>query len=116
MRAKHMRRFSLWTLSALLILIAGCARPQKFIDVVCGKIPGETLLDREAAIQCQTFKKAEAATVVYTEAALLVKSYRACLKKYEGMPSDKAADYCAEYPKAFATVTCAKEAGEIVST
>jgi len=109
-----MRRFSLLVVSALLCVSVGCARPQKYIEVTCGKMPGETLLDREAAIQCQTFKKAEAATVVYTEAALLVKSYRACLRKYEGMPSDKAVDYCAEYPKAFATVTCAKEAGEIV--
>jgi len=109
-----MWKLSSLALCALLLVIAGCARPQKYIDVTCGKMPGDTLLDREAAIQCQTFKKAEAATAVYTEASLLVKSYRACLGKYEGMRSDRAKEYCAEYPKALAEVTCSKVAGDIV--
>ncbi len=60
---------------------------------------GETILDREAAIQCQTFRQAEAATAVYTEASLLVRSYRACLEKYEQIPA-RAKEYCAQYPKA----------------
>jgi hypothetical protein len=109
-----MRTISVLVLCALLCVTAGCVRPQKYIDVTCGKMPGDTLLDREAAIQCQTFKKTEAATAVYTEASLLVKSYRACLGKYEGMPADRAKEYCAEYPKALANVTCLKVAGEIV--
>lgn len=109
-----MRLFGLLASCVLLIAAVGCARPQKYIDITCGKMPGDTLLDRETAIQCQTFKKAEAATAVYTEASLLVKSYRACLGKYEGMPSDRAKEYCAEYPKAIADVTCSKVSGEIV--
>jgi hypothetical protein len=62
-------------------------------------MPGETLLDRETAIQCQTFRQAEAATAVYNEAMLLVKSYRACLEKYEEVPA-RAKEYCAQYPRA----------------
>jgi methylaspartate ammonia-lyase len=62
-------------------------------------MPGETLLDREAAIQCQQFRQEEAATAVYNEATLLVKSYRACLEKYEQMPV-RAREYCAMYGKA----------------
>ena len=97
---KMMRAVSVLVSCVLLFVTAGCVRAQKYIDVTCGKMPGDTLLDREAAIQCQTFKKDEAATAVYTEASLLVKSYRACLGKYEGMPADRAKEYCAEYPKA----------------
>ena len=63
------------------------------------KMPGDTLLDRETAIQCQTFRQAEAATAVYNEAMLLVRSYRACLEKYEEVPT-RAREYCAQYPKA----------------
>jgi len=47
------KTFGLSVLCAALIVISGCARPQKYIDMACGKMPGETLLDREAAIQCQ---------------------------------------------------------------
>lgn len=76
-----------------------CTKPHQYIDVTCAKMAGETVLDREAAIQCQTFRQAEAATAVYNEATLLVKSYRACLEKYEQTPS-RAKEYCAQYPKA----------------
>ena len=85
-----------------VLLVAGpiaCAKPNQYIDVTCAKMAGETILDREAAIQCQTFRQAEAATAVYTEASLLVKSYRACLEKYEQIPA-RAKEYCAQYPKA----------------
>lgn len=85
-----------------LLLATGpiaCAKPHQYIDVTCAKMAGETVLDREAAIQCQTFRQAEAATAVYTEASLLVKSYRACLEKYEQIPA-RAKEYCAQYPKA----------------
>jgi hypothetical protein len=85
-----------------LLLAAGqmaCAKPHQYIDVTCAKMAGDTILDREAAIQCQTFRQAEAATAVYHEASLLVKSYRACLEKYEQVPA-RAKDYCAQYPKA----------------
>ncbi|SLM46675.1 protein of unknown function [Nitrospira japonica] len=85
-----------------IILFCGlmaCTKPHQYIDVTCAKMAGDTLLDREAAIQCQTFRQAEAATAVYNEAALLVKSYRACLEKYEEVPM-RAKEYCAQYPKA----------------
>ena len=84
---------------ALLVMITGCARPQKYIDITCGKMPGETLVDREAAIQCQQFKQDEAATAVYNEAALLLASYRACLERYEQAPA-RAREYCGQYGKA----------------
>ncbi len=84
---------------ALVLVTAGCVRPQKYIDITCGKMPGETLVDREAAIQCQQFKQDEAATAVYNEATLLLKSYRACLEKYEQAPV-RAREYCAMYSKA----------------
>lgn len=84
---------------ALLFVIAGCVRPQKYIEITCGKMPGETLLDREAAIQCQEFRQDEAATAVYSEATLLLKSYRACLEKYEQTPA-RAREYCGQYGKA----------------
>ncbi len=94
-----MRTFSLLVVSALLCVTAGCVRPQKFIDVTCGHMPGETLLDREAAIQCQQLKQDEAATAAYNEASLLLKSYRACLEKYEQAPA-RAREYCGQYGKA----------------
>ncbi len=94
-----MRTFGLLVVSGLLCVTAGCVRPQKFIDVTCGKMPGETLLDREAAIQCQQFKQDEAATAAYSEASLLLKSYRACLEKYEQAPT-RAREYCGQYGKA----------------
>lgn len=101
-------------LACVLVLgPAACTSPRQYIDVTCSKMAGDTVLDREAAIQCQTFRQAEAATAVYHEATLLVKSYRACLAKYEQTP-DRAKGYCAEYPKALATVTCTKVAGNIV--
>jgi len=83
----------------LLFVTAGCVRPQKYIDITCGKMPGETLLDREVAIQCQQFRQDEAGTAVYNEATLLLKSYRACLEKYEQAPA-RAREYCGPYGKA----------------
>ena len=88
-----MRAFS------LLCVPAGCVRPQKFIDITCGNMPGETLLDREVAIQCQQFKQDEAATAAYNQATLLLRSYRACLEKYEQAPT-RAREYCGQYGKA----------------
>lgn len=99
MRTKLMRMFSVSALCALLFVTSGCVRPQKFIDVTCGTMPGETLLNREAAIQCQQFKQDEAATAAYNEANLLLKSYRACLEKYEQVPT-RAREYCGQYGKA----------------
>lgn len=96
---KRMRTFSVLAVCALLFVTAGCVRPQKFIDITCGKMPGETLLDREVAIQCQQFKQDEAATAVYHEATLLLKSYRACLERYEQAPA-RAREYCGQYGKA----------------
>jgi hypothetical protein len=93
---------SLYTVMLVVMLAFGpmaCTKPHQYIDVTCSKMPGETLLDREAAIQCQTFRQAEAATAVYNEAMLLVKSYRACLEKYEEVPA-RAKEYCAQYPRA----------------
>lgn len=94
-----MKTFSVLALCALIFATAGCVRPQKYIDVTCGKMPGETLVDREAAIQCQQFKQDEAATAVYNEASLLLASYRACLEKYEQAPA-RAREYCGQYGKA----------------
>ena len=99
-----------------LMLVVGpvaCTRPHQYIDVTCSKMAGETVLDRENAIQCQTFRQAEAATAVYNETLLLMKSYRACLGKYEQTPG-RAKEYCSEYPRALAVVTCSKVAGEVV--
>lgn len=90
---------------AILVWALACApvacttKAHQYIDVTCSKMPGDTLLDRETAIQCQTFRQAEAATAVYNEAMLLVRSYRACLEKYEEVPT-RAREYCAQYPKA----------------
>ena len=84
---------------ALTFAGTSCVRPQKYIDVTCGNMPGETLLDREAAIQCQQFRQEEAATAVYSEATLLLKSYRGCLEKYEQAPA-RAREYCGQYGKA----------------
>ena len=83
---------------ALMFVTLGCVRPQKYIEITCGKMPGETLLDREAAIQCQLFRQEEAATAVYSEATLLLRSYRACLEKYEQAPA-RAREYCGQYGK-----------------
>ena len=94
-----MRTLTLLVSCVLLIVTVGCADPQKYIDVTCGKMSGETLVDREAAIQCQQFKQDEAATAVYHEAALLLASYRACLEKYEQAPA-RAREYCGQYGKA----------------
>jgi len=94
-----MRTFCVLASCVLLIATVACVRPQKYIDITCGKMPGETLLDREAAIQCQQFRQEEAATAVYNEATLLMKSYRACLEKYEQTPV-RAREYCAMYGKA----------------
>ena len=94
-----MRTLAVLVSCALLVLTAGCVRPQKYIDITCGKMPGETLVDREAAIQCQQFKQDEAATAVYNEATLLLASYRACLERYEQVPA-RAREYCGQYGKA----------------
>lgn len=94
-----MRTFSVLASCVLLIAMVSCARPQKYIDITCGKMPGETLLDREAAIQCQRFREEEAATAAYSESTLLLKSYRACLDKYEQTPA-RAREYCGLYGKA----------------
>ena len=94
-----MKPFGVLGVCALLCVTAGCVRPQKYIDITCGKMPGETLLDREAAIQCQQFKQDEAATAVYHEATLLLSSYRSCLEKYEKAPA-RAREYCGQYGKA----------------
>jgi hypothetical protein len=94
-----MRLIGIVASCALIIAGSGCVRPQKYIDITCGKMPGETLLDREAAIQCQQFRQEEAAAAVYSEATLLLKSYRACLEKYEQAPA-RAREYCGQYGKA----------------
>ena len=94
-----MKTFGVLVSCALIFVTTGCVRPQKYIDITCGKMPGETLLDREAAIQCQQFKQDEAATAVYNEATLLLASYRACLEKYEQAPA-RAREYCGQYGKA----------------
>lgn len=96
---KMMNTFGVLASCALMFVAAGCVHPQKYIDITCGKMPGETLLDREVAIQCQQFKQDEAATAVYNEATLLLKSYRACLEKYEQAPA-RAREYCGPYGKA----------------
>lgn len=93
------KTFGALALCALVFVTAGCVRPQKYIDITCGKMPGETLVDREAAIQCQQFKQDEAATAVYHEASLLLASYRACLERYEQAPA-RAREYCGQYGKA----------------
>lgn len=97
--AKMMKTFSVLASCVLLIAVVGCARSHKYIDITCGKMPGETLLDRETAIQCQQFRQDEAATAVYNEATLLLKSYRACLERYEQAPA-RAREYCGQYGKA----------------
>src|SRR4029077_3089572 len=97
--ATMMKTCGALVLCILLFVTTGCARPQKYIDITCGKLPGETLLDREVAIQCQQFKQEEAATAVYHEATLLLASYRACLEKYEQTPA-RAREYCGQYGKA----------------
>ena len=99
MAAKAIKISGVLVCCALLCVIASCVRPQKYIDITCGKMPGETLLDREVAIQCQQFRQDEAATAVYSEATLLLKSYRACLEKYEQAPA-RSREYCGQYGKA----------------
>lgn len=99
MAATRIKMFGILVSCALLFVTAGCMRPQKYIDITCGKMPGETLVDREAAIQCQQFRQDEAATAVYNEATLLLASYRACLEKYEQAPA-RAREYCGQYGKA----------------
>jgi len=101
--ATMMKMFGVLVSCALLLSTVGCARPQKYIDITCGKMSGETLLDREAAIQCQQFKQDEAATAVYNEAALLLASYRACLERYEQAPA-RAREYCGQYAEALQNI------------
>ena len=97
------KTFGVLASCALVCVTMGCARPQKYIDMTCGKMPSETLLDREVAIQCQQFRQDEAATAVYNEANLLLKSYRACLERYEQAPA-RAREYCGEYGKALQNI------------
>ncbi len=97
--ATVMKKFAVLVSCALLCIAGGCVRPSKYMDIACGKMPGETLVDREAAIQCQQFRQDEAATAVYNEATLLLTSYRACLEKYEQAPA-RAREYCGQYGKA----------------
>lgn len=99
MSVTMIKTFAVLASCALLFVTAGCVRPSRFIDITCGKMPGETLLDREAAIQCQQYRQDEAATAVYNEATLLLMSYRACLEKYEQAPA-RAREYCGQYGKA----------------
>ncbi|WP_455389499.1 hypothetical protein [Petrachloros mirabilis] len=96
----------------LVTAMTACTSPHQYIDVTCSKMAGDTILDRELAIQCQTFRRAEAATAVYNEVSLLMKSYRACLAKYEQTPN-RAKENCSEYPKALSNVACSRVAGEI---
>ncbi|MEK7672171.1 MAG: hypothetical protein AAB344_08130, partial [Bacteroidota bacterium] len=93
------KMFAVLASCVLLSVTTGCVRPSKYIDMACGKMPGETLLDREAAIQCQQFRQDEAATAVYNEATLILKSYRDCLEKYERAPAS-AREYCGQYGNA----------------
>lgn len=97
--ASMTKTFSVLVSCALIFAVSGCVRPQKYIDITCGKMPGETIVDREAAIQCQQFRQDEAATAVYSEATMLLKSYRGCLEKYEQAPA-RAREYCGQYGKA----------------
>jgi hypothetical protein len=97
--ASMTKTFGVLVSCALIFAVSGCVRPQKYIDITCGKMPGETVLDREAAIQCQQFRQDEAATAVYSEATMLLKSYRGCLEKYEQAPA-RAREYCGQYGKA----------------
>ena len=97
--ASMTKPFGVLVSCALIFAVSGCVRPQKYIDITCGKMPGETVLDREAAIQCQQFRQDEAATAVYSEATMLLKSYRGCLEKYEQAPA-RAREYCGQYGKA----------------
>jgi protein-tyrosine-phosphatase len=77
-----------------------CAEyPRALADVTCTKLTGEVVLGREVAIQCQNAGQEQAATAVYNQATLLLKSYRNCLEKYEPTPI-KAKEYCAQYTKA----------------
>src|SRR5262245_50764389 len=103
----------LFALLMLALSPVACTKPHQYIDVTCSKMAGETVLDRENAIQCQTFRQVEAATAVYNETLLLMKSYRACVAKYEQTPGS-AKEYCSEYARALAVVTCSKVAGAVV--
>jgi len=98
-----MKMFGVGAFCALMLVAVSCVRPQKYIDMTCGKMPSETLLDREVAIQCQQFRQDEAATAVYNEATLLLRSYRACLETYEQVPA-RAREYCGEYGKALRNI------------
>ncbi|MEW6247757.1 MAG: hypothetical protein AB1555_13755 [Nitrospirota bacterium] len=85
--------------AASVSLLTACGEGYRYIDTACAKMPGDTAQSREAALQCQQFRQAEAATAVYTEAAQLLKSYRACLERYEQAPA-RAKEYCALYAQA----------------
>ena len=101
--ATMMKTLGALVMCALLFMTGGCVRPSKYMDIACGKMPGETLLDREVAIQCQQYRQDEAATAVYNEATLLLTSYRACLERYEQVPA-RAREYCGQYGKALQNI------------
>jgi hypothetical protein len=106
-----LRRYPALFIVMLAISPVSCTKPHQYIDMTCSKMPGETLVDRETAIQCQTFRQAEAATAVYNEAQLLMKSYRACLAKYE-QTTGRPKEYCSEYSRALTEIACSKIAGD----
>lgn len=71
--------------------------------MACSKMAGEYIMGPDVAAGCENTRQAEAATAVYNEAMLLVKSYRTCLEKYETAPP-RAREYCAQYPKALQAI------------
>ncbi len=93
-------------------VLSGCIESRKFIETTCAKMPGDTVEARDAAVQCQKFRQAEAATAVYNEAAQLLKSYRACLGRYEQTPV-RAKEYCTLYAKALQEIGLHIREGEL---
>jgi len=110
---RHHLEVMAWPLALVVTtLLSGCAEPRKFIETTCAKMPGDTVEARDAAVECQKFRQAEAATAVYNEAALLLKSYRACLERYEQTPA-RAKEYCGLYAKALQDIGLRIKEGEI---
>jgi hypothetical protein len=102
-----------YPLSLLVVTaLSGCTESRKFIETNCAKMPGDTVEARDAAVQCQKFRQAEAATAVYNEAAQLLKSYRACLERYEQTPL-RAKESCGLYAKALQDIGLHIREGEI---
>ncbi len=96
----------------VMTALSGCIESRKYIETTCAKMPGDTVDDRDAAVQCQKFRQAEAATAVYNEAAQLLKSYRACLERYEQTPA-RAKEICALYAKALQDIGLRVREGEV---